>query len=63
MLEEAQIIGSHAQTRQDIRDVLHLVQAGSVKPIVAATYPLKEVNEVHRLLKTEELMGRIVLIP
>jgi 2-desacetyl-2-hydroxyethyl bacteriochlorophyllide A dehydrogenase len=63
MLEEAQIIGSHAQTRQDIRDVLHLVQAGRVKPIVAATYPLKEVNEVHRLLKTEDLMGRIVLIP
>lgn len=61
--EETQIIGSHAQTRQEMLDVLGLVQDKKIKPIVAATYPLTEVNQVHSLIQREDIMGRIVLIP
>ena len=63
IMEEIEIIGSHASTRQELREVLDLVQAGKIKPVIGARYPLAQANEAHHALKSEEIFGRIVLIP
>jgi len=63
IMEETEIIGSHAATRQELREVLNLVQTGGIKPIIGARYPLAQANEAHHALKTQEIFGRIVLIP
>jgi propanol-preferring alcohol dehydrogenase len=62
IMEEIEITGSHASTRRNMEEVLHLLQDGRIKPVVAAQYPLKEANEAHRVLQTEEILGRIVLV-
>lgn len=62
IMEEIEITGSHASTRRNMEEVLHLVQERRLKPVVAAQYPLKEVNEAHRVLQSEEILGRIVLV-
>lgn len=63
IMEEIEIIGSHASTRQELREVIALVQAGKLKPVIGARYPLAQANEAHHALKTEEIFGRIVLLP
>lgn len=63
IMEETQIIGSHGQTRQEMLDMVPLLKDKKIIPVVAATYPLTEANQVHRLIQTEDVMGRMVLIP
>lgn len=63
IMEEVEIIGSHASTRNEMQAVLKLIQDGKIRPIIGAVYPLAEANEAHRALETEEILGRIVLLP
>ena len=63
VMEEAEIIGSHASTRQELREILNLVQIGKLKPVIGARYPLSQANEAHEALKRGEILGRIVLLP
>jgi len=63
VMEEAEIIGSHASTRQELREILNLVQIGKLKPVIGARYPLAQANEAHKAIKGGEIFGRIVLLP
>jgi NADPH:quinone reductase len=44
------------------REVWPLVEAGRVKPIIAATFPLAEAAEAHRLMEASTHIGKIVLV-
>jgi len=61
IMEEVQLIGSHASTRNEMQAVLKLIQDGKIRPLIGAVYPLAEANEAHRALEHEEILGRIVL--
>ena len=63
MRGEFRIIGSRACRLEDLREVIDLVAAKKIKPLVSETYPLERVNEVHERLKKNELLGRVVLQP
>ena len=63
MRGEFRIIGSRACRLDDLREVIDLVAAKKIKPLVSETYPLERVNEVHDRLKKNELLGRVVLKP
>ena len=43
-------------------NVWPLLESGAVKPIVHATFPLRQAAEAHRLLESGEHIGKIVLI-
>jgi NADPH:quinone reductase len=45
------------------QDVLRLWEAGAVRPIVGAEYPLEEASEAHRLVESRQSTGKVVLIP
>jgi len=45
------------------REVWPLVEAGRVKPLVAATFPLAGAAEAHRLMESSAHVGKIVLLP
>ncbi len=62
IMEEVEIIGSHASTREEMKEVLGLIEDGKIRPIIGARYPLNEANEAHRALRDEEVLGRIVLL-
>ena len=61
IMEEIQVIGSHASSRNEMLQVLKLIQDGKIRPIIGAVYPLAEANEAHAALEKEEILGRIVL--
>jgi propanol-preferring alcohol dehydrogenase len=63
MRGEFRIIGSRACRLRDMEEVIELVAAKKIKPLVTETFPLEQVNEVHARLKRNEILGRVVLRP
>ena len=45
------------------QDVLRLWEAGAVRPIVGAEYPLEQAGDAHRLIEERRSTGKVVLIP
>jgi len=60
---EWEILGSRNVTKRELAEVVNLVAAGKVKPIVTGTYPLEEAETLHQKLRKQEVVGRVVLEP
>ena len=63
MRRELTVMGSRNCSKQDLRDVVELVESGKVKPIYSETYPLEEAESVLERMAKGEYVGRPVLIP
>jgi NADPH:quinone reductase-like Zn-dependent oxidoreductase len=51
------------QIRRTLLGLLSMIEQGSVKPIVHAAFPLREIAEAHRLMESSTFFGKIVLNP
>ncbi len=60
---EWEILGSRNVTKRELTEVVALVAAGRIKPIVTGTYPLEEAEALHQRLRKQEIIGRVVLEP
>jgi NADPH:quinone reductase-like Zn-dependent oxidoreductase len=60
---EWEVIGSRTGTTAEIRTVMDLIAAGSLRPRIHAALPLAEAHEAHRMLEAREHFGKIVLNP
>lgn len=58
---ELEIIGCRGSTRQDLIDVVRLVQAGKRTPVLGASYPLERTGDAAARLESGDLVGRIWL--
>jgi len=58
---ELEIIGCRGSNKQDLIDVVRLVQAGQVTPILGASYTLEQIAEATARLESGDLVGRIWL--
>ena len=58
---EQEIVGCRGSTKQDLIDVVRLVQAGRITPVIGAQYKLEQIDEAAARLETGDLVGRIVL--
>jgi len=61
--KQISIIGSTMGTHQDFRDVMALVWAGKLKPVVDRVMPLSEGKVAFEALERGEQFGKIVLAP
>jgi NADPH:quinone reductase-like Zn-dependent oxidoreductase len=43
------------------KSVWPLVEAGAIRPVIYATFPLREAAEAHRLMESGSHIGKIVL--
>lgn len=59
--KELEIIGSRNGTAQDMEDAIRWVASGAVRPIVAARYPLNEINAAFDHMRRGAL-GRVVIV-
>jgi NADPH:quinone reductase-like Zn-dependent oxidoreductase len=55
------VIGSFVFTRAEVEHCFELVARGALKPQVAATFPLEQVQEATDLLESRDFFGKIVL--
>ena len=58
---EQQIIGCRGSTKQDLIDVVELVRAGRLTPVLGASYPLAGIGDAVARLESGDLVGRIWL--
>ena len=60
---ELKVLGSNGWMRDDLHELIRLLEDGSLKPIIDKTLPLEEVNEAFRLLEEREVFGKVVIEP
>jgi D-arabinose 1-dehydrogenase-like Zn-dependent alcohol dehydrogenase len=60
---EWEILGSRNVTKRELVEIVALVAAGRIKPIVTGVHPLEEAENVHKRLRNQEIIGRAVLEP
>lgn len=49
--------------RRPLEELLALVQAGSLSPVMDRTFPLAQAADAHRYLAARRAMGKVVLLP
>jgi alcohol dehydrogenase len=60
---ELQILGSNGWAREDISALLEMVQAGRLKAVIDATYPLERAAEALERLENRQVFGKLVITP
>jgi NADPH:quinone reductase-like Zn-dependent oxidoreductase len=60
---EIQVLGSNSFMREDLEQLLRLIEEGRLKPIIDKELPLSQVNEAFRLIEEREVFGKVVLKP
>lgn len=60
---EWEILGSRNVNKTELAEVVSLVSAGRVRPVVTGVYPLVEAENIHEKLGRQEIAGRAVLEP
>jgi D-arabinose 1-dehydrogenase-like Zn-dependent alcohol dehydrogenase len=63
VLTEKRIVGSRACSKQDLVEVIRLVEEGRITPVVTRRYGLEDVDQVFNALRAGEIMGRAVVVP
>ncbi len=57
------LIASGNGTRADLRTILGEIKRGTLKPVLARTFPLSQAADAHRTLQAGQRLGKVVLIP
>lgn len=60
---QLEVIGSTMGSRKELLDVLRLVFAGVLKPVIDAVLPLSQAVEAHRRIESRQVFGKLILLP
>jgi alcohol dehydrogenase len=60
---ELKIIGSNGWMRDDIHQLLDMIQNGKLQVLIDRTYPLDEAREALRVIEDREVFGKVVVTP
>jgi len=60
---EFELLGSRNVSVGELAEVVDLVAAAKVTPVVSGTYPLEQVEELHERVRSRTVIGREVLVP
>jgi NADPH:quinone reductase-like Zn-dependent oxidoreductase len=60
---ELQILGANGWLREELEELVAMIERGELKPVIDRELPLEEVNESFRLLEDREVFGKVILKP
>ncbi len=63
VINEKEILGIRGSTREELREVIRLVEDGVITPYIHRAYPLADIAEALDSLRAGEAMGRTVVLP
>jgi NADPH:quinone reductase-like Zn-dependent oxidoreductase len=61
--KQLQILGSTMSNQREFNEVMQLIWARQLKPVVAKTFPLKDAAPAQQMLENRDVFGKLVLIP
>ncbi len=59
--KELSVLGSYMGSRRELDEVLRWVNRGRLKPVVSATFPLKEAAKAQQVMESRNFFGKLVL--
>jgi NADPH:quinone reductase-like Zn-dependent oxidoreductase len=62
-LKHLELIGSTMGTRREFADLVSHIESGSIRPLLAATYPLKDIARAQQDFKRKAFFGKLALLP
>ena len=62
-LKDLRLLGCTVLAPRVFKDLVALIEAGAVKPLLAATYPLAQIVEAQQAFMAKRHVGKIVLVP
>jgi NADPH:quinone reductase-like Zn-dependent oxidoreductase len=62
-LQRLQIIGSTMGTRSDFLDLVEHIERGRIRPLLADTFPLRDVTRAQEVFASRKFFGKLSLIP
>ena len=60
---QLEVIGSTIGTPGEMDDVLELVWDGAFEPEIRDVFPMSEADKAHELVETEDVFGKVVVVP
>jgi alcohol dehydrogenase len=60
---ELKIIGSNSFYDEDLKNLMDLIAAGKIKPVIDRVLPLEAAKEGLRLIQDREVIGKVVVTP
>ena len=61
--KQQSVVGATMGTREEYSEVMRLVFAGRLLPVIQEVLPLAEARRAHELLEAGEVFGKLVLVP
>ncbi len=62
-LRHLSLIGSTLGTASEFAALVSYINAGKIKPLLAATYPLEQLREAQTAFEAKQFFGKIVILP
>jgi NADPH:quinone reductase-like Zn-dependent oxidoreductase len=62
-LKQLDLLGSTMGDRADFARLLEAIESGALRPLVAATYPLRELRRAQEEFASKGFVGKLVVIP
>ncbi len=62
-VKQQSIQGSYMGSRRELEQVLELVAAGTLKPVVDTVFPLQEARAAHERMESRAFFGKLILTP
>lgn len=60
---EWEILGSRNVSKQELAEVVALVESDRIRPVITGVYPLEEAEAIHERIQAQAIIGRVVLVP
>jgi NADPH2:quinone reductase len=60
-IKHQQIIGSTMGNRQDLAELVDLIEQEKIKPLIGSIVPYSEIQKAHQILENNEQMGKVVI--
>ena len=61
--KQLRVFGVHMGSKEDMRQIVEMLNQGKIKPVIHQTFPLNQAAEAHRAMEGRSFFGKLMLTP
>ena len=59
--QQKEVYGAYMGTKEDMREIVEMLDRGAVRPVIDRTFPLAEAADAHRAMEGANFFGKLLL--